>query len=89
MILLSDRKIVDHLIKLKLWRFERSEIFRTPTLYPCWGTHWLFDRMRKRQTRDGLHHAPACHGNEWSGAHLVVMPCNCGAAYNARQKAAK
>lgn len=80
MILPSDRRIVDYLLRLKLWRFGRHGLFRTPSLFPCWGTRWLYERMKRRQTHDGLHHAPMCHGNEWSGAQLVVMHCNCGAA---------
>ena len=80
MILLSDRKLVTVLIQARLWKFKRSPLWEQPTLYPCWGTRWLFDLMRKRQTRDGLHHAPKCNGNEWSGMQLVVAPCNCGAA---------
>lgn len=80
MILPADRKLAYRLVKMKLWRFGRHGLFNTPSLYPSWGTRWLHDRMRKRQTHDGLHHAPMCHANEWSGAQLVIMGCNCGAA---------
>lgn len=86
MILLQDRRIADKLIRAKLWKFERVGLFETPSLVPCWGTRWLYRWMLKRQTRDGLHHAPMCPSNEWSGAHLVVMGCNCGAARKVRQK---
>lgn len=80
MITEKDRKLATILLRLRLWKYERSGLWRTPTLIPCWGTCWLHDRMTKRQTRDGLHHAPACEANEWSGAHLVTVLCNCGAA---------
>lgn len=28
---------------------------------------------------DGLHHAPACPANLWSGQVLPISPCTCGA----------
>lgn len=89
MILASDRKIAHRLVKLKLWRVGRQELFGTPMIVASWGTRWLLERMTKRQTSDGLHHAPRCPGNEWSGANLVFIPCNCGAARMARQAKAK
>ena len=42
-------------------------------------SRWLYNWMLRRQLRDGLHHAPACPGNEWAGAELVFRHCNCGA----------
>lgn len=89
MILPRDRKIAQWMVSRKLWRIEPQELFRTPTIVACWGTRWLLDRMRNRQISDGLHHAPMCPGNEWSGANLVFMSCNCGAARMARQAATK
>lgn len=79
MILHGDRKLVGVLVRLRLWTFKRSDVWGQPTLYPSWGTRWLHNRMTKRQTRDGLHHAPACPANEWSGQQLVVALCSCGA----------
>lgn len=86
MILPRDRKLATVLLKLRLftWGIQKNELFnRCPRLRPTRFTRWIWDRMRKRQTRDGLHHAPMCPGNEWSGAELVCLPCNCGAARRA------
>lgn len=82
-ILDQDRKIVIWLVKLRLWKIVPDSLWPIAHLRPCWGTNWLHKRMVARQTRDGLHHAPACRGNEWSGAHLVLQYCTCGAARQA------
>lgn len=87
MILPSDRKLAHRLVKMKLWKVGRQDLFGTPMIIAPWGMGWLLDWMRKRQTSDGLHHAPRCPGNEWSGANLVFLGCNCGAARMARQSA--
>lgn len=85
MIRSHHRKIAYWLVKLKLWNIELADLWRVPLIKPCRGTRWLHQRMLKAQTRDGLHHAPACPGNEWSGMYLVLQRCNCGAARRAQQ----
>lgn len=79
MILPRDRRLAALLIRLRIWKLTNYNLFNRPDITPSWGTRWLFERMKKRQTRDGLHHAPGCAGNEWSGAKLVFQACTCGA----------
>lgn len=89
MILKSDRRIAAVLVRAKVWelRSSREDLFRCVRLRPRFAIA-LWERMRARQQRDGLHHAPMCPGNEWSGAELVFQGCNCGAARQAREGAA-
>lgn len=86
MILASDRKIAAVLVRAKVWEVKHShdDLFRCARLRPRFA-RGLWERMRARQTRDGLHHAPMCPGNEWSGAELVIQGCKCGAARQALQ----
>lgn len=86
MILPSHRKIAHRLVKIGLWKLVPADLWPIPIIHPCFGTKWLHKRMLKMQTRDGLHHAPACPGNEWSGMYLVIMGCNCGAARAERER---
>lgn len=84
MILDRDRPLAAFLVRLRLWRIvqanSRTEwTMRCARLRAGWGTQWLWNWMLKRQTHDGLHHAPCCPGNEWLGAELVIQRCNCGA----------
>lgn len=88
MILPRDRKIAAALVRLRLWTIGPMFLWDIPQLRACLGTRWMLKRMVKRQTRDGLHHAPKCPGNEWSGANLVLLNCNCGAARMARKSKA-
>ena len=77
MILDRDRKLCWLLFKLRLFYFQ--PVMFNYQIYARPGAQWIFDWMRRRQTRDGLHHAPACPGNEWDGMALVYRRCNCGA----------
>ena len=87
MILDKDRKLASALVKVGLWKIVPDSLWPIAHLRPRWGTGWLHKAMVKRQKRDGLHHAPACRGNEWSGAHLVLQHCTCGAAKRAGRSA--
>jgi hypothetical protein len=69
--------------KARIWR-ARVGLFRTVEIVPRWGTRWLFNRLRDRQTVDDFHHAPCCPANHWSRQRLVFNNCNCGAAAAAR-----
>ena len=73
-----DRKIATLLVRLGAFRPERT-FFSCWAIRPVRGFWWAFNLMRRRQTSDGLKHAPCCPGNEWSGAELVFRGCNCGA----------
>ena len=83
MILPFDRKVALVLCRLG-GLYLRQHFFSTYYIFHRRGFGWIYKIMLRRQTRDGLHHAPACPGNEWSGATLVFMRCNCGAARIAR-----
>ena len=78
MIVADDRQIATCLLYVRIFRLRRS-FLGPPELFAIRGFVWLFEWMRRRQTRDGLHHAPACPGNEWAGQKLVFQLCNCGA----------
>lgn len=76
------RKIAKVLLKLKLW--EIGVQMRCHDVRPRAGwrwrlTGWLYDRMRRLQVLDDLHHAPACPANHWRRRRLVLKPCTCGA----------
>ena len=77
MIRQNDRKILYWMWKLGL--FQTYVQMRCSRLRPRRGVKWIYNWMLRRQSRDGLHHAPACPGNEWSGVELVYRDCNCGA----------
>ena len=81
MILPRDRALARILLRLGLFRLEAPSFAnaRCYRLRARFGAKWLWRRMRERQTSDGLHHAPCCPGNEWSGAELVIHGCTCGA----------
>ena len=72
-----DRKIATVLVCIRI--FTVRKLWWTYQIYARKGARWIFNWMLRRQTLDGLHHAPACPGNEWSGANLVFNLCNCGA----------
>ena len=74
----ADRRIMYWLVRLGLWRLVPT-LMRQVHPRPRWGTAWLYQLMLKRQSSDGLHHAPCCPGNEWAGMVLVWRSCNCGA----------
>lgn len=90
MILPSDRVVAQVLVRAKVWRVEPpgKDLFRCARIKPVHAKA-LYDRMVKRQARDGLHHAPCCPGNEWSGAALVFQRCTCGAERMARASVAR
>ena len=84
----SDRRLAYLLVRLRIFTVIRPFFGRSHVaIRPRRGSRFIFDWMRRRQSRDGLHHAPMCPGNEWSGQELVWFPCNCGAAAEARAKA--
>ena len=60
------------LVRLRAFRLTRG-FFRNQIVRPRAGFRWLYRQMLKRQTRDGLHHAPGCPGNEWDGMELVFQ----------------
>lgn len=82
-----DRKIAQLLLKLRLFYIQPPTEWHS---YRCYRlrarkpAQWIWDWMLRRQTRDGLHHAPMCPGNEWAGVELVFQRCNCGAAREAK-----
>jgi len=84
MILAAHRKIAYWLVRLKIWSIEPDWLWNIPRIKTAFGTKWLYRRMLCGQKRDGLHHAPACPGNEWSGEYLVLKPCTCGARRHGR-----
>lgn len=89
MILPFDRKLAVWLTRCRVFYFVPPWMpgvltFRCWRLRPRRGAWWLWEWMRRRQTRDGLHHAPCCPANEWAGQELVFQECNCGAARVAR-----
>ena len=86
MILPAHRKIARTLCQLRIWRIEHDWLWGTPRLRSSFGSHWLLKRMTRMQTSDGLHHAPACSGNEWDGQNLVIQKCTCGAKRHAVKK---
>ena len=77
MIRQNDRHILYWMLRLGL--FRTRPLFRCPRIWPRWCVKWIYNWMLRRQVRDGLHHAPACPGNEWAGMELVFRRCNCGA----------
>ena len=82
-----ERAVYIWMVKHKLWTLKPT-IFRGFIIVPRWGTGWLYNRLKDRQDRDGLHHAPMCPANNWSGAAIVFKRCNCGAARAARETSA-
>lgn len=78
MITKRHRAIARWLVRLKVWKIVPDWLWDIPRIKPRQGTVWLYRRMLKAQTRDGLHHAPACPGNEWDGSYLVLLKCTCG-----------
>ena len=78
MIRQNHRHILYWMFKIGLLRIYVH--MRCERLAPRIGVQWIWNWMLRRQVRDGLHHAPACPGNEWSGAELVFRRCNCGAS---------
>lgn len=84
----THRKIAYWLVRLHVWKLVPADLWSVPIIKTRWGTRWLHQRMLRAQTRDGLHHAPACPGNEWSGMYLVLQNCTCGTKRAARKKAA-
>lgn len=82
MILKQHRKLAQLLVRIKAFYFY--EHMRCQHLYARKGFGWLLDYMKRRQTTDGLHHAPACPGNEWERMALVYRRCTCGARPNPR-----
>jgi hypothetical protein len=87
MILPAHRKIAYWLVRLKIWSIEPDWLWSIPRIKTGFGTQWLYRRMLRSQKRDGLHHAPACPGNEWDGQYLVLKGCTCGARRQARSRA--
>jgi hypothetical protein len=80
-----QRKIVIALVKLNVWRLERG-MFGQIEVRSSRGTKWLFNRMRKNQMVDDLHHAPACPANHYHKTRLVFHRCNCGAEHYAKEE---
>lgn len=85
MILAAHKKIAHRLVQAGIWKLEPDWLWPIIRIKAAWGTRWLLRKMTREQTRDGLHHAPACPGNEWDGAYLVLKGCNCGAARAAKR----
>lgn len=81
----TDRKIAYWLVRLKIWKIEPDWLWSIPRIKTAWGTQWLLAKMLRAQSRDRLHHAPACPGNEWDGQYLVLFGCNCGTKRQARK----
>ena len=78
MIRQNDRRLFYLMFKLGL--FKSHNFMWISRLRPRGRvSRWLYNWMLRRQVRDGLHHAPACPGNEWAGVELVFRHCNCGA----------
>lgn len=78
-----ERKLVWYMVKLKLWQTYVG--MRVICIAPRFGTKWVFNWLRKRQSVDDYHHAPACPANHWCMQRLVFTPCNCGAAFYAQK----
>ncbi len=76
----NERRLIKWLVRLRIWKMQSDGLWGRAVFRPMWGTGWLLRRIKRAQVSDGLHHAPACPANEWSGACLVFRPCNCGAA---------
>lgn len=89
MILPSDRRLAAWLVRFRIFYLQdprdRVFSFRCYRLRARRGAWWIWHWMRRRQTRDGLHHAPMCPGNEWAGQELVFQACTCGANREARE----
>jgi len=81
-----ERAVCKWMIEHKLWRTVKG--LWGWQIVPRWGTWWLYERLLARQVSDGLHHAPRCPANNWSGAAPVFQRCNCGAARMASAKEA-
>ena len=77
MIRQNDRRVLYWMFKLRLFRTDVQ--MGCARLHPRRGVRWIYNWMLRRQVSDGLHHAPFCPGNEWSGVELVWRRCNCGA----------
>ena len=86
MILPRHRKVASFLCRIGVFLIRRS-FFGVYHVYPRPWARWIFNYMLRRQVRDGLHHAPACPGNEWSGEALVFQDCTCGARNEHRNPA--
>lgn len=85
MILSWHRPIASWALSLRVFRVRQFFFGFRICARP--GFEWLLEWMLRNQTRDGLHHAPMCPGNEWAGRALVTLPCNCGAAEEERKAA--
>ena len=81
MILAQDRRIAWVLLRGGLFTFYG--LMRCQRIRPRWGAGWIFRWLLRRQTRDGLHHAPACPGNEWGGMELALFRLRNSEAANA------
>lgn len=80
----AHRKVAYWLVKLRVWKIVPDTLWPIPRIKTRFGTRWIYERMLRAQSRDGLHHAPACPGNEWSGQYLVLTRCSCGAKRRSR-----